>query len=48
MNYLDIKSYVTLRKMISNGLPVININGVKLIDKEELDKYLKSKTYKEM
>lgn len=48
MKYMGIHSYTTLNKMISNGLPIIKIGGVKRIDKEQLDKYLKSKTIKEV
>lgn len=44
MKYMGIKSYKTLWKMIDEGLPVIKFHGVKRIDKEEIDKFLSSKT----
>ncbi|WP_314318707.1 DNA-binding protein [Paucilactobacillus nenjiangensis] len=43
MNYIGIKSYVTIHKMIDQGLPVIIMDGVKKIDRFEVDKFLASK-----
>ena len=44
MNYMNIHSYITLNKMIDDGLPALKIGNVKRISKDELDKYLASKT----
>ncbi|GAA6237263.1 MULTISPECIES: helix-turn-helix domain-containing protein [Apilactobacillus] len=46
MKYLDISSYITFKKMVDNGLPVIKIGNTKRIDKEELDRYMLSQTIK--
>lgn len=43
MNYLQIKSYTTLYKLIKDGLQTIEINGVRRIDREAIDKYLATK-----
>ena len=43
MNYLGIKSYSTWSKLIKSGLPVIEVStGFKRVDKDDLDKWLKS------
>ncbi|WP_373879554.1 helix-turn-helix domain-containing protein [Levilactobacillus brevis] len=44
MDYLGIKSYNTLYRMIDNGLPVIEVGKVKRIDRDKLDAFLSDKT----
>ena len=41
--YISVKSYNTLYKLIRAGLPVIMINGVKRIDRDDLDAFMNSK-----
>lgn len=38
--YLGLKSYNTLKKLISNGLPVVEISGTKLISKSDIDEFM--------
>ncbi len=40
--YIGLKSYNTLKKLISNGLPVIKINGTKLISKSDIDEFMQA------
>lgn len=40
--YLGIKSPNTLHKYISNGLPVINIDGSKRVDKLDADSFMEA------
>ncbi|KRM67742.1 hypothetical protein FD06_GL000461 [Apilactobacillus ozensis DSM 23829 = JCM 17196] len=47
MKYLDINSYITLKKMIENGLPIIKVGNVKRIDKQQLDQYMLGNTVQE-
>lgn len=42
MQYLNIKSYNTLYKLIDNGLPIIFIDGIKRVDQQAVDTYLAS------
>ncbi|MEJ6399960.1 helix-turn-helix domain-containing protein [Nicoliella lavandulae] len=48
MKYLNIKSYNTLYVYINNGLPVTHLGNTKRIDKNELDKFIASRTKKEV
>ena len=43
MKYLNIRSYNTLYKFIKTGLKVSIIGGVKRIDQQEADKFMKQK-----
>lgn len=40
MEYLQIKSYTTLYKLISKGLKVTEIGNVKRISKKSLDEFM--------
>lgn len=40
--YLGLKSYVTLKKLINNGLPVVEIDGTKLISKADIDEFMQA------
>lgn len=40
--YLGFKSVNTLKKLISNGLPVIEIDGTKLISKSDIDEFMEA------
>lgn len=42
MQYLGIKSYSTLYKFIDDGLNVAIINGVKMIDSDDLDEFVQN------
>lgn len=44
MQYIGIKSPVTLRKYISDGLPTILIGKSKLISKSAIDKFMQDHT----
>jgi hypothetical protein len=44
MEYLNIKSYKTLYKMIDDGLEITHINGNRLISKNSIDKYIADHT----
>ncbi|MCK8606987.1 MULTISPECIES: DNA-binding protein [Apilactobacillus] len=47
MKYLDINSYITLNRMIDNGLPVIQVGNIKRIDKLALDQYMRDNVNQE-
>lgn len=38
--YLGFKSTNTLKKIIGNGLPVVEIDGTKLISKTDIDNFM--------
>lgn len=38
--YLGLKSYATLKKLIKSGLPVVEIDGTKLISKTDIDNFM--------
>ena len=40
--YLGLKSYNTLKKIISKGLPVVEIDGTKLISKSDIDEFMQA------
>lgn len=40
--YLGFKSANTLKKLISNGLPVAEIDGTKLISKSDIDDFMQA------
>ncbi|MCZ6919427.1 MAG: hypothetical protein O7C60_03570 [Rickettsia endosymbiont of Ixodes persulcatus] len=40
MQYLGIKSYQTFKKLVNNGLPMVEVNGFKRVKKESLDNWL--------
>lgn len=40
MQYMGMKSYNTLYKAISRGLPVINVEGIKKIDCADIDSFM--------
>ena len=42
LDYLGIKSYTTLKKIIKNGLPVVEIDGTKLISKTDIDEFMET------
>ena len=44
MNYLNIKSPVTLRKYIDDGLPTILVGNSKRISKSAIDKFMQDHT----
>lgn len=44
MDYMGIKSYNTLYRMIDNGLPVIHVGNLKRIDRDKLDEFLAQST----
>lgn len=44
MEYMGIKSYNTLYRMIDNGLPVIHVGNLKRIDRDKLDEFLAKNT----
>jgi hypothetical protein len=44
MQYIGIKSPVTLRKYIADGLPTILIGNSKLISKSAIDKFMQDHT----
>ncbi|WP_204122110.1 MULTISPECIES: helix-turn-helix domain-containing protein [Levilactobacillus] len=44
MDYMGIKSYNTLYRMIDNGLPVIHVGNVKRVDRDKLDEFLAKST----
>lgn len=44
MDYLGIKSYDTLKRVIENGLPVISIGNTKRIRKSDIDKFMADHT----
>ena len=44
MNYLNIKSPVTLRKYIDGGLPTILVGNSKRISKSAIDKFMQDHT----
>ena len=39
-HYLGIKSINTLKKLIDNGLPVIELAGTKYFSKSDIDKFM--------
>lgn len=43
MEYMGVKSYTTMQKLIANGLPVVIVGGLKRIDRDDLDKFMNSK-----
>lgn len=43
LEYLNIKAYATLYKMIDDGLEVISIGRSKRISQEAADRYMESK-----
>ena len=40
MKYMGMKSYNSLYKAIDNGLRVINVDGMKKIDRSDIDKFM--------
>lgn len=40
--YLGFKSYQSLKKLIINGLPVVEIDGTKLISKSDIDEFMEA------
>lgn len=44
MKYIGVKSPVTLRKYISDGLPIIQIGNSKRISKSAIDKFMADHT----
>ena len=44
MKYLGIKSPVTLKKYIANGLPVIKVDNSKKISKTAIDEFMRKHT----
>lgn len=40
MNYIGVKSPITLRKYISDGLPTIKVGNSKRIAKADIDKFM--------
>lgn len=40
--YLGLKSYNTLKKLIQNGLPVVEVDGTKLISKTDIDEFMEA------
>ena len=42
LDYLGLKSYTTLKKLIKNGLPVVEIDGTKLISKSDIDEFMEA------
>ena len=40
--YLGFKSANTLKKLISKGLPVVEIDGTKLISKSDIDEFMEA------
>ena len=44
MQYIGIKSPVTLRKYISDGLPTVRIGNSKRISKSAIDKFMQDHT----
>lgn len=43
MEYLNVKSYRTLNHLAAAGLKIIDINGMKRIDKQDIDDFLAAK-----
>lgn len=42
LDYLGLKSYTTLKKLIKNGLPVVEIDRTKLISKSDIDEFMEA------
>lgn len=42
MEYLGIKSYKTLKRLTKLGLPVVEIDGTKLISKSDIDEFMQA------
>lgn len=40
--YIGFKSYQSLKKLIKNGLPVVEIDGTKLISKSDIDEFMQA------
>ena len=40
MKYIGVKSPITLRKYISDGLPIIQVGNSKRIAKSDIDKFM--------
>ena len=40
--YLGFKSYQSLKKLIKNGLPVVEIDETKLISKSDIDEFMEA------
>lgn len=42
LDYLGLKSYTTLQKLIKNDLPVVIVDGTKLISKSDIDEFMQA------